>query len=105
MSSNKKLIVVSNEKLSVDENRFYCDNIDIKSIPEGLQKNFEIIMIAKKSKLKRYYQINLKNIYSSGNIFSYLLNIFKTFKYKNVNYFLISITPYTFVASLILFIF
>ena len=42
MNSKKKLIIVSNEKVSIFRNKFYCDNIDIKSIPEGLKNNFDV---------------------------------------------------------------
>ena len=36
-----KLVLINNEKVSKKENKFYCENIDMKSIPEGLSKNFE----------------------------------------------------------------
>ena len=47
MISNKKIILISNEKTSSDGEKFYCDNIDMKSIPEGLSKTFEILLIAR----------------------------------------------------------
>ena len=31
-----KLYIISNEKISEENDRKYCDNIDIKSIPESL---------------------------------------------------------------------
>ena len=42
MNSNKKLIIISNEKVSTSKEKIYCDNIDMKSIPEGLSKNYEV---------------------------------------------------------------
>ena len=105
MNSNKKLVIISNEKTSINKERICCDNIDMKSIPEGLNKNYEVLMISKKSNIKRFHQINLEKIKLANNIFTFLFSIFKTFKYKEVNYLLVSITPYTFFAYLLLFIF
>ena len=99
------LTIISNESVFQDDDAFFCDNIDMKSIPEGLSKNFEILMISRKSAVKRSHQINLKKVRLASNIFAYLYNIFKTFKQKEKNYLIISVTPYTFFAYLILFIF
>ena len=105
MYQDKKIVIINNEKISKNENGFYCDNIDMKSIPEGLSKNREVLLIARKSKVKRSYQINLKNILALSNAFTFLLEVFKTFKYKGTNYLLISITPYTFFSYILLFFF
>ena len=48
----QKLFIISNEKIYENNNNFFCDNIDLKSTPEGLKKNFEVSLIAKKSKKK-----------------------------------------------------
>ena len=100
-----QLVIINNESVYNDNNLFFCDNIDIKSIPEGLSKNIEVSMILRKSNIKRSHQINLSKIILASNIFTFLFNIFKTFKKKETNYLLISITPYTFFAYLLLFIF
>ena len=105
MNQDKKIVIINNEKISKNENGFYCDNIDMKSIPEGLSKNREVLLIARKSKVERSYQINLKNIYTLSNAFTFLFEVFKTFKYKGTNYLLISITPYTFFSYILLFLF
>ena len=99
------LVIINNESVYNDNNLFFCDNIEIKSIPEGLSKNIEVSMISRKSNIKRSHQINLSKIILASNIFTFLFNIFKTFKKKETNYLLISITPYTFFAYLLLFIF
>ena len=39
----QKLFIISNESIFTQNNKFFCDNIDIKSTPEGLKKNFEIV--------------------------------------------------------------
>ena len=42
MYKNKKLIIINNESVSKRDNKFYCDNIEMKSLPEGLNENFEV---------------------------------------------------------------
>ena len=81
--SDKNLIIINNEKISNEENYFCCDNIDIKSIPEGLSENFDVTLVARKSKIKRSRHINLEKIDTSSNIFSFLFSILKTLKKKN----------------------
>ena len=105
MNSNKKLIIISNEKASTSKKKICCDNIDMKSIPEGLSKNYEVLMISRKSNTKRFHQINVEKIKLANNIFTFLFSILKTFKYKEANYLIVSITPYTFFSYLLLFIF
>ena len=105
MNIKQNLILVNNEKIFSDENNFFCDNIDMKSIPEELGKSFEIEVIARSSKISRSHKINIKKISLAKNLFTFLYNVYKTFKNKNVKYLLISITPYTFFAYLLLFLF
>ena len=100
-----QLVIINNESIFQDNDVFLCDNVDMKSIPDGLSRNFEVTMISRKSNIKRFHQINLREIKLTSNIFTYLFSILKTFKQKEKKYLLISITPYTFFAYLILFIF
>ena len=37
----KKLFIFSNESIFVHDERFFCDNIDLKTSPEGLNKNLK----------------------------------------------------------------
>ena len=48
----KKLFIFSNESISVENEKFYCDNLDLKSTPEGLNRKFEVNLIGRKSKKK-----------------------------------------------------
>ena len=105
MSQNKNLVIINNEKVSQKANSFYCDNIDMKSIPEGLSNKLEVLFIGRKSIVEKFHKINLKRIIIKSNIFSFLFAIFKTFKNKETSYLLISISPYTFFSYLFLFIF
>ena len=100
-----KLTIISNESILKEQNSFYCDNIDIKSIPEGLKNNFDVFLIARNSKLKRSHEINLKSTKLASNIFSFLINVLKSLKNKETKYLIISITPHTFFAAIILYLF
>ena len=101
----QKLFIISNESISVEKNKFYCDNIDLKSTPEGLNKFFEINLIARKSIKKRSHHIKIKNINTFSSIISFVYSIYLSTKFNNAKYLLISISPYTFLASIFLKIF
>ncbi len=103
--SNKDLIIINNEKISQIKNNYHCENIDLKTIPENLDKNFNVTLIARNSKIERSRRLNLEKIELSSNIFGFLFNILKTFKKKEATYLIISITPYTFLSYILLFIF
>ena len=55
----QKLFIITNESIFRQGNKFYCDNIDLKSTPESLNKSFEVNLIARSSKFKRSHKINL----------------------------------------------
>ena len=57
----KNLTIINNEKISEEDKNFFCDNIDIKTIPENLGKKFNVSLIARKSKIKRKHKINIQN--------------------------------------------
>tara|TARA_B100001057_G_scaffold221751_1_gene222170 strand:+ start:1614 stop:2633 length:1020 start_codon:yes stop_codon:yes gene_type:complete len=98
-----KLFLITNESIYVDKNKnFFCDNIDLKSIPENLEKYSEINIIGRHSKTYRSKKIGIKNINIFKNIFTYLFCIFRSFKQNNAKYLIISLSPYTFIASLLL---
>ena len=101
-----KIIIITNESFYESEkNKFYCDNIDLKSIPEELNKFFEINIIGRKSNKKRSKKIELNKIKVFSNIFLYLFEIIKQYKDKGSKYFVISLSPYTLLASIVLKIF
>ena len=98
----KKLFIFSNESISIEENKFYCDNLDLKSTPEGLNKKFEVNLLGRKSFKKRSHEIKLKRIKVFTNIFSYLSEVKNATKNKDSKFLIISISPYTFLVSLFL---
>ena len=100
----ENLAIVSNEKTYFNKQNYFCDNIDMKSIPEGLNESFDLQLFVRNSKSERSsHKIDLKNIVISRNIISYIFNIIKTNNLHN-KYFIISISPYTFIICLLLFI-
>ena len=98
----KKLFIFSNERIYSQNNQFFCDNLDLKSTPEGLNKEFEVNLLGRKSFKKRAHQIKIKTIKTFSNIFSYILYLIDAAKNKDTKYLVISITPYTFIICLIL---
>ena len=101
----KKLFIFSNESISSSGNKFFCDNIDLKSTPEGLNKKFEVLLFGRKANKKRNHEIKIKKIKIFSNIFSYLQEIISTSKNEGAKFLIISISPYTFTICLFLKLF
>ena len=101
----KSLVIINNEKIFKENNNFYCDNLNLKILPEGLNEYYEVQYIVRNSNKKGGQKVNLKNIKVALNIFKFIYFIFKTLKIPNVSYLLVCITPYTFLSYLILFLF
>lgn len=97
------LFIITNESIYNDRNEnFLCDNIDLKSIPEELNKFSRVTIVGRSSKKRKSKKIDLKSVKISKNIFSYLIFIYKSFENNNVDYLIISLSPFTFLASLLL---
>ena len=101
----KDLIIINNEKIFKESNNFYCDNLDLKILPEELNNFNKVQYIVRSSNKKKDQKINLKNIKTASNIFKFIYFIYKTFKISNPTYLIVCITPYTFISFLFLFIF
>mgnify|MGYP001494552419 CR=1 FL=1 len=101
----KKLFIFTNESIFLQDEKFLCDNIDLKSSPEGLNKKFEVNLFGRKSSKKRAHEIKLKKIKIFSNIFTYLSEVIKSTKIENTKYLIISISPYTFLICLFLKLF
>ena len=99
------LVVLNNEKISKDDNKFYCRNFNFKILPEGLNKFFNVQYIARKSKINEHHELNLSDVKIASNIFQFIYYVVSTFKNKNTKYYIITITPYTFCAFLFLALF
>ena len=101
----KDLVIINNEKFFKENDNFYCDNLDLKILPEGLNDYHQVQYIVRSSKKKKDQKINLKDIKVAPNILKFVYFVLKTFKIPNVTYLLVCITPYTFFSFLILFLF
>ena len=101
----KKLFIFSNESILSHEGKFFCDNIDLKTTPEGLNKKFEINLFGRKTKKNRSHEIKIKKTKIFSNIFSYISSVIKSTKQEDAKYLIISISPYTFIVSIFLRIF
>ena len=99
------LVVLNNEKISKDDNKFYCRNFNFKILPEGLNKFFNVQYIARKSKMNEHHELTLSDVKIASNIFQFIYYVVSTFKYKNTKYYIITITPYTFLAFIFLALF
>jgi glycosyltransferase involved in cell wall biosynthesis len=101
----KKLVIINNEKCVKKENNFYCENIEIKSITNLLNRTFNIKLILRKSDVSPIHKIENSEVIASSNIFIFLKNIIKSVMSKDSKYLIISVTPYTFFSFLIFLIF
>ena len=101
----KDLIIINNEKVFKENKNFYCDNLDLKILPEELNNFYKVQYIVRSSDKKKDQKINLDNVKPSSNIIKFIYFVYKTFKVPNASYLLISITPFTFFSFLLLFLF
>jgi glycosyltransferase involved in cell wall biosynthesis len=100
--NKEELYIITNESFNSENDFFFCDNIDLKSIPEELNKYCKVNIIGRKSKIKKSKIVKASTINIFGNIFSFLICVLNSVAKKKVNYLIISISPYTFFASIIL---
>jgi len=99
------LVVLNNEKISEKNKKFYCRNFNFKILPEGLNKFFNVQYIARKSRTNEHHELNLQNVKIASNIIQFIYYVISSFKSKNTKYYIITITPYTFLAFLFLSLF
>jgi glycosyltransferase involved in cell wall biosynthesis len=100
----ENLYIVSNEKISFNNSAYYSANKDFKTITEGLKDYFNVKLLARKSLEKQNFKINYKIIYPARTFLHYMFSVIFSFNNKN-KYLIISITPYTFFAYLIIILF
>jgi glycosyltransferase involved in cell wall biosynthesis len=101
----EKLFIISNESIFNYEEDFFCDNLDLKSTPEGLSNKFQVNIIGRLSKKIRSHKINIKKIKVYKNVFSYMFGIVSALKNRDSKYLIVSISPFTFVACILIKLF
>ena len=99
------LVVLNNEKVSKNNKNFYSRNYNFKILPEGLKKYFKIEYIVRKSNIEESHKLDLDKVSVASNIFQFIYYVISTLKKKNTKYYIITISPYTFVAFLFLLLF
>ena len=53
------LVIINNEKIFKDNDSYYCDNLDLKVLPEGLNNYNKVHYIVRTSKKKGGQKIDL----------------------------------------------
>ena len=101
----EKLIVLNNEKVSKSNGKFFSRNYNFKILPEGLSRYFNVEYIVMKSEVNESHELDLDKVKVASNIVQFIFYVLSTFKNKNTKYYIICITPYTFIASLFLITF
>jgi glycosyltransferase involved in cell wall biosynthesis len=99
------LCIINNEKCLKKNGKIFCENIEIKSLAEDLQKYFNTKLILRRSNLASVHEIKNTNISISSNIISFLKKILFSVFENNCRYLIISVTPYTFFSFIILLLF
>ena len=101
----KKIYIITNESFYSENGNFFCDNIDLKSIPEELNRNNKVCIIGRKSKKIRTKKVDIEDLKIHNNIIFYLFSLIRSFTERDSKYLIISISPFTFIASIILKLF
>ena len=92
----KRLIIISNERVSENsQGEFKSTNLDLKVLPDELDKVFNVECVFRKSKKELNHKYDIKKIFIGSSIFSFLFGVIKTIFKKNI-YFIVAISPYTF---------
>ncbi len=100
----KKLVIISNDRFYHDEKDFYCDHIAEKTLPDGLNNRFIVSVIGRKAKFKKSHKLKTNDVKSYSYFLNYILAVYKRIHDNEAKFLILSISPYTFFASL-LFIF
>ena len=101
----KRLIIISNERVSENsKGEFKSTNLDLKVLPDELNKEFNVECVFRKSKKELNHKYDIKKIFIGSSIFSFLYGVVRTIFKKNI-YLIIAISPYTFFTFLLLTIF
>ncbi len=102
----KKLIIISNERVSVSSsNQFKSTNLDLKILPDELSSKYDVECIFRRSKEEQNHAYNLQSIKAETNILFFLWQVLKTINNKDNRYLIVAVSPYTFLSFLFLFLF
>ena len=94
----KKVFIVSNDKFYLNKNGFFNSNKNTYTIIKSISRFCEVYLIARKTKLRQKFYMNLNNISLLG--IKKLLN--KINEIQNSKVLIVSLTPFNFLIFLIL---
>ena len=101
----KKLVIINNEKCTEKNQEFYCENIEISTLSEGLISKYNLKFLLRKKNIVPVYKINKSITKISPNLISFTKNLIKSIINDKSDYLIISVTPYTFFSFLLLLLF
>ena len=100
-----KINLVTNESLNFEKDDYFCNNIEIRTLVEGLNKRCFTQLFGRFSKKTKSHRILNRNIIYKKNIISFLISIYKEFKTERSIFLVVSLSPYTFLSIILLKIF
>ena len=68
--NKKQLVIINNEKIFTEDSNYFCDNLDMKVLPEGLSNYYSVNYIVRKSKKKGGAKSKFKKYNASIKYFS-----------------------------------
>ena len=74
------LVIINNEKVFKENKNFYCDNLDLKILPEELNNYYKVQYIVRSSNKKKDQKINLDNVKPASNIFKFIYFIINGYR-------------------------
>ena len=86
------MVIINNEKCFYKDDELYYENIEIKSLNDGLISKYNLKFLLREVKIKPLYKINKSVTNVSTNLFKFLKNLIKSIYKDNANYLIISIT-------------
>ncbi len=101
----KNLIIINNEKCTKINGEIFCENIEIKSLSQMFRNDLKVNFILRESKIEPIHKIQSKNVSLSSNIFLFLRSVLRSIFKNKSDYLIVSVTPYTFLSFIILFLF
>ena len=101
----KSLSIITNERIYFNRknNKFYAENVDCKTIIDGLKKKFRITLCARYSRKEKDNLISIQKVLICKSFIYYFLNFFFLKKKIKSDYnLIISITPFTFLVFVLM---
>ena len=73
----ESIVIINNEKCMEVNKHFYCENIEMKSMPESLSRFFDINLILRKGIINPAHKIEVIKTSLSSNIISFIFIFYR----------------------------